>query len=104
MDRARYQSCGRLERALEIYKDVLEQQKRTLGDAHPDVATTLFNMGNVYGRQEKWAEMFEKHELALTIRVASLGESHPSTAMVRQVLAANRSSLEIWSQKHGGGN
>ncbi|GBG35065.1 Kinesin light chain [Hondaea fermentalgiana] len=56
MRRARfvYDSHGRYEEALAYYEEALSRGKGSLGDRHPDVATTLNNIALVYASQGRY--------------------------------------------------
>ena len=52
-----------------IYKDL----------AHPDVANTLNNMGNVHWNQARYAAAWSCYEQAYAMRKQCLGENHRDT-------------------------
>jgi tetratricopeptide (TPR) repeat protein len=54
--------------------------KARVGVNHPDYATALNNLANVYRFQGKYAEAEELHLCALAIKEKALGPSHPAVA------------------------
>ena len=50
--------------------------KKVLGEAHPAVATSLGNLGNVYWSQGKLDEAVASHEQSLTILTEVFGPKH----------------------------
>ncbi len=73
-DRARYEQAAPLmQRALAIR----EQQ---LGPIHPDTATSLSSLAELYQAQGKYAEAEPLYQRALAIREQQLGPNHPNTA------------------------
>jgi len=73
-DRARYEQAAPLyQRALAIY----EQQ---LGPTHPDTATSLNNLAQLYQDQGKYPEAEPLYQRALAIYEQQLGPTHPDTA------------------------
>ena len=74
-----YDEQGKFEKALEIYRKVLETKIRVCGHEHPDVADTYSNIGLVYdslGNTEMDKEMTTK---AYHIYLEVLGPDHPKT-------------------------
>jgi tetratricopeptide (TPR) repeat protein len=54
--------------------------KRLLGEAHPDVATSLNNLAGLYESQGRYKEAEPLLLEALTMRKQLLGEAHPAVA------------------------
>ena len=89
-DRARYdQAAPLLQRALAIR----EQQ---LGSTHPDTATSLDNLAEIYRYQGKYTEAEPLFQRALAIREQQLGPDHPHTATSLNDLAG----LYWWQGKY----
>jgi Flp pilus assembly protein TadD len=63
-------------------------QERALGPGHPQVATTLNNLGVLYRQQGRYAEAEAAHRRALAIREGALGKNHPEVATSLSNLAA----------------
>ncbi len=55
-------------------------RKATLGERHPDTATSLNNLAGLLQAQGDYAAAKPLYEHALAIRKATLGERHPDTA------------------------
>jgi CHAT domain-containing protein/tetratricopeptide (TPR) repeat protein len=66
----------------------LETRKRYLGDAHPEVAETLHNLGILYRESGKYSESIEVIRQALAIEEGALGQEHPLFAESLCELAA----------------
>jgi tetratricopeptide (TPR) repeat protein len=62
-------------------------REKALGPDHPDVASSLNNLGNVYLRQGHYAESEPLHMRALAIREKALGPDHPDVAYCLNGLA-----------------
>jgi len=58
-----------------------------LGPDHPDVATSLNNLAELYGTQGKYAEAEPLYNRALEIDEKFLGSDHPTTTTIRNNLA-----------------
>eukprot|EP00911_Craspedida_sp_UC1_P002947 UC1_evm1s2150 len=72
---------GDYEKALEYSKRSLKIRLETLGENHPDTATTYNNMASVYESQGEYAKALEYYKKGLKIRLATSGENHPDTAV-----------------------
>ena len=60
--------------------EALELRRRSLGEEHPDTATSWNNVGSTYGEMGQQPTALEYKEKALAIRRRVLGEEHPDTA------------------------
>ncbi len=77
-ERARYEQAALLlQRALAI-------REQELGASHPDTASSLNILAELYRAQDKYAEAEPLFQRALAIREQELGASHPTTQIVRQ--------------------
>ncbi|WP_073602024.1 tetratricopeptide repeat protein, partial [Vibrio aerogenes] len=74
-----YQS-GLYPEALPLFQRALAICEASLGESHPDVATSLNNLAGLYKSQGQYPKALPLYERALAIREASLGESHPDVA------------------------
>lgn len=63
--------------ALEKYHESLRVKEATFGKNHPDVATTLDNMGRVYEAQGQHKLALEHFQDALRIQSLFLPDDHP---------------------------
>jgi tetratricopeptide (TPR) repeat protein len=75
-----YRSQGRYEEAEPLYRDALAMKKRLLGEAHPDVATSLNNLALLYDSQGRYEEAEPLYLDALAMKKRLLGEAHPDVA------------------------
>ena len=75
-----YNAQGDYEKALEYYGKALEISERTLGNDHPDTATTYNNMGLAYQAQGEYEKALEYYGTALEVSERVLGSDHPDTA------------------------
>ncbi len=64
----------------QLYKRALAIREKSLGEEHPDVATSLNNLAGLYRAQGKYAEAEHMYSHALAIREKSLGKGHPDVA------------------------
>ena len=79
---------GRYSEAEPLYQQALEMRKRLLGDEHPDVASSLNNLANLYDSQGRYTEAEPLYQQALEMRKRLLGDEHPSVASSLNNLAA----------------
>ena len=75
-----YESQGRYEEAEPLYVDALAMGQRLLGEAHPDVATSLNNLAALYYSQGRYEEAEPLYRDALAMSQRLLGEAHPAVA------------------------
>ena len=67
--------------------------KRLLGDEHPDVASSLWNLGAMRYQQQQFAEAEELLLEALPIYQQALGADHPNTQSLLSWLNAVQTAL-----------
>jgi tetratricopeptide (TPR) repeat protein len=107
-----YWSQGKLVEAAALGEEVLEKNRRILGEQHPDTLSTVHNLASTYWSQEKLVEAAALGEEVLEKRRKILGEEHPDTLTTMHNLAgvyqlqgkseeANRLEREIHRQGHG---
>jgi tetratricopeptide (TPR) repeat protein len=72
-------SDGQYKGAEELFVQVMESRRRTLGPEHPDTLTSVSYLGLVLERQGKYEEAERMHERALEEREKALGPEHPDT-------------------------
>ena len=63
-----------------LYQRALAIREQALGPNHPDTASSLNNLANLYWRQGKYEEAEPLYQRALAIREQALGPNHPDTA------------------------
>ena len=59
-----------------LYREALAIQVRVLGDEHPEVASTLENLGGVYFRTKRYDETLRLLDQVLAMRRKMLGDNH----------------------------
>jgi tetratricopeptide (TPR) repeat protein len=67
---------GKYIEAIPLAEQALAIQKKVLGNNHPDVATTLDDLGTLYSLQDNPTNAKLRYQQALTIRKQQLGDSH----------------------------
>jgi outer membrane protein OmpA-like peptidoglycan-associated protein len=80
--------AGKYDEAASLIKHALVIQEKSLGPDHPDVATGLHNLAQLYVRQGRYAEAEPLHKRSLAIREKALGPDHPDVATSLNDLAA----------------
>ena len=75
-----YNSQGRYGEAEPLYLEALAMMKQLLGEAHPNVATSLNNLALLYESQGRYGEAEPLYLQALSMRKQLLGEAHPDVA------------------------
>jgi serine/threonine-protein kinase len=78
---------GDYEQARAVFEEALLVRRQALGNAHPDVATTLYNLADAEHRRGDFPPAIAHRREALAIRLASLGRTHPLTMDVTFWLA-----------------
>jgi tetratricopeptide (TPR) repeat protein len=72
--------------AADAFVSALTIYEARLGPDHPEVATSLSNLGLVLGDLEEFQAARDAHQRALTILEARLGPDHPRVALTRSNL------------------
>jgi Flp pilus assembly protein TadD len=75
-----YDSQGRYGDAEPLFLEALAMRKQLLGEAHPDVATSLNNLALLYKFQGRYGDAEPLFLEALAMRKQLLGEAHPDVA------------------------
>ena len=75
-----YQGQGAYGQAEPWYRDCLAVTRDRLGEAHPDVATSLNNLALLYASQGRYSEAEPLLQEALALSKQLLGEAHPAVA------------------------
>ncbi|MDC0709466.1 CHAT domain-containing protein [Stigmatella sp. ncwal1] len=81
------QHSGEYSEALTRVQHALALREAALGSTHPDVASCLHQMGDLYRLQGDLVHAEPSLQRALTLRKAALGKSHPDVANSLQSLA-----------------
>ena len=66
--------------AMALFQRVLRINEEKYGENHPDIATSLNNIGMVYAKQSDYGRAQCYYNKALKIQTELLGESHPDVA------------------------
>jgi len=74
-----YRHQGRLKKAEEQFVQVIEMEKRVLGQEHPDTLTSMNNLALVYNDQRRWTEAEKLYEQVVETAKRLLYHEHPST-------------------------
>ena len=82
-----YQTAGRLDEAIPLYEQNLEDRTRILGPHHPDTLTARNNLAYAYHDAGRLNEAITLHEQNLEDRTRILGPHHPDTLTARNNLA-----------------
>ena len=84
--------AGEYAEGIQPARQALEIRERLLGPEHPDVATSLNNLAQLYRSQGRYAEAEPLHQRALTIREKALGPEHPDRKSTRLNSSHSRAS------------
>ncbi|OLO50827.1 tetratricopeptide repeat protein, partial [Actinomyces oris] len=82
-----YCDAGRLDEAITLYEQTLEDRTRILGPHHPDTLTTHNNLAYAYQAAGRLDEAITLHEQTLEDSTRILGPHHPDTLTTRNNLA-----------------
>jgi len=77
----------RYEEAESLFKQALEIRQKLLGDHHPDVAGSLFNLAKLYRTMERNSESMNLIQRAISIYKQTLGSNHPLTKAAQSWLS-----------------
>ena len=78
---------GRYSEAIPLAQQALAIRETALGENHPDVATSLNNLAELYRAQGNYAAAEPLYQRSLSIRETALGETHPDVAQSLNNLA-----------------
>ena len=82
-----YQASGRLDKAIALYEQNLEDSVRVLGTDHPSTLTSCFNLAGAYRASGRLEEAITLYEQVFSGRSRVLGPDHRSTLTARDDLA-----------------
>ena len=85
-------SCGWCEETLEHHEHALAISRKALGEEHPDVGDTLFNMAIVYKAQQHYSDAASTYAAAADTYAEAYGEEHEETLNARRAAETMRSS------------
>ena len=72
--------AGKYERAIIVAQEALKVAEDNVGPNHPDVATSLNNLAELYKTQGHYAKAEPLYKRALSIKEKALGPNHPNVA------------------------
>ena len=82
-----YRASGRLDKAIALYEQTLEDSIRILGPDHPSTLTSRFNLAGAYRAAGRLDEAIPLYEQVFSGRSRVLSPDHRSTLMSRDELA-----------------
>ncbi len=82
-----YQDAGRLDKAIALHEQTLEDSIRILGTDHPSTLTSRLNLAGAYQAAGRLDEAITLYEQVFSGRSRVLGPDHRSTLMSRDELA-----------------
>ena len=83
-----YRDAGRLDEAIALYEQILEDRTRILGPHHPSTLTSRHNLAYAYQDAGRLNEAITLHEQNLKDLEGLLGPDHPHTLQARNNLAS----------------
>ena len=82
-----YRDAGRLDKAIALYEQTLEDSIRVLGPDHPSTLTSRFNLAGAYRASGRLEEAIALYEQVFSGRSRVLSPDHRSTLTARDHLA-----------------
>ena len=82
-----YRDAGRLDKAIALYEQILEDSIRVLGTDHPRTLTSRFDLAGAYRASGRLEEAIALYEQVFSGRSRVLGPDHRSTLTARDHLA-----------------
>ena len=82
-----YREAGRLDEAIALFEQTLEDRTRMLGPDHPSTLTSRNNLASAYQDAGRLDEAITLHKQTLEDRTRILGPHHPDTLASRNNLA-----------------
>jgi tetratricopeptide (TPR) repeat protein len=79
---------GRYSEAIPLVQRILAIREKSLGDGHPNVATWLNNLAEMYKEQGRYTDAELLFKRSLTIDEGALGRDHPDIAASLNNLAS----------------
>ncbi|MHC4421381.1 MAG: tetratricopeptide repeat protein [Planctomycetota bacterium] len=93
-----YESLGRFADALPHLRAALKIRRELLGGSHPDVATSLNNLGRLMYEMRDYEDAEPMLREAVEIRRVVLGNEHPQVAIVLSNLASLLRAMEQYDE------
>ena len=82
-----YESAGRLDEAITLYEQVLDDRTHIFGPDHPDTLISRDNLAGAYESAGRLGEAIPLYEQVLADSTRVLGDNHPDTLTSRNNLA-----------------
>jgi len=82
-----YMFAGRSDKALVLFEQAVALKRASFGNDHPQVATSLVEIGIQLFAQEKFQEAMDAFQETKRIRLKSMSPKHPLVAMVLNNIA-----------------
>jgi tetratricopeptide (TPR) repeat protein len=79
---------GDNDNALDYFQKSLNILLKTLGEKHPDVARTYYNIASVCLNKDEYDKALDYFQKNLDIRLKTLGENHPDVAITYYKIAS----------------
>ena len=89
---------GSYEEAEEMFYQVLEMDRKFLGENHPYIATTLNNLGGLQVNKEAYEEAEQSFREAISVFKKTFPENHWQIANANSLLGGCLSKLRKYSQ------
>ena len=97
--------AGRYPEALPLQQRALKIYEKALGPDHPDIASSLNNLGGLYKVMGAYDQALPLYRRALKVREKALGPDHPDTAislnnlaLLYQVMGADDQALPLYQR------
>jgi tetratricopeptide (TPR) repeat protein len=74
-----FHAQGQYTEAKKLFLELVNAQKRLLGEEHPDTLISMGNLASTYRDQGRWKEAEELEVQGMETSARVLGEEHPST-------------------------
>ena len=87
-------------KAQELVKKALEIRNKSLGEKHPDVATSINNLAGIYRNQRRYSEAEKLYWNVILIWEEVYGENHSQVAIAYENLAMVFGVQEHWEKAY----
>ena len=89
-----YNYQGRDREAEPLLQQALAMRKQLLGETHPDVASSLFDLGTLCYKQNRYREVLALLLQAQPIYRSQLGPDHPNTQALQSWIDGIQAALD----------
>jgi tetratricopeptide (TPR) repeat protein len=87
---------GQYEKAIELFKQVMQARERVLGDEHPHTLASMNSLAAAYMHQGQWKDAEELQVQAMQTTKRVLGDEHPHTLASMNNLATTYTLQGQW--------